>query len=40
VNGVLFAQHGAGSIEEVFISVRIWNDEGVSGLFDICWLTI
>jgi hypothetical protein len=36
----LFTQHGAGSIEEVFISVRIWDDEGVSSFFDIGWLTI
>jgi hypothetical protein len=40
MNGVLLAQHGAGAVKEFFIGIRIWNDEGVSGFFDVGWLTI
>ena len=37
---VLLAQHGAGTVEEFFVGIGIWDHEGVSGFFDVGWLTI
>ena len=40
MNWVLLAQHGAGSVEELFVGIRIGDHKGVSGFFDVGWLTI
>jgi hypothetical protein len=37
---VLLAQHGARTVKEVFVGIRIRDNKGVSGLFDVGWLTI